>query len=258
MLCFWRLAQSSVFSGGLVWNMWGWDTAGKLFTIALHTSIDTAGVPNWVLSFWQVSWRLQVGIWQERRKQQGKKTHSCPEPPGITSSHDRLGDYKEHCIDWDKQYPVWLIPGHFPRAKYYRQKWGSSKPVLSLTESFDFCVQVIQASVLWGFHRGTLILLSFPVFDFYTSFFFQKVHKGFSLSTLETSGKCVKKILLFFFSMELYCSNYQTALTGKRVSVLPAEMFEGLPKKVPQLLAVGLSFLTTMSMGNSTVQGWEW
>lgn len=99
-------------------------------------------------------------------------------------------------------------------------------------------------------------MLSFPVFDFYTSFFFQKVLKGFSLSTLETSGKCVKEILLFFFfSMELYSSNYQTALTGKRVSVLPAEMFEGLPKKVPQLLAVGLSFLTTMSMGNPTAQG---
>lgn len=58
----------------------------------------------------------------------------------------------------------------------------------------------------------------------------------------------------YFFSMELYFSNNQTALTGNRLSVLPAEMFEGLLKKVPQLLAMGVSFLATMSVGNPTVQ----
>lgn len=91
-----------------------------------------------------------------------------------------------------------------PDSEVRLLKCCSSKPVQPLTQSFDFSIQVIQASVIWGFHRGTLILFSFPVFHFYTSFFFQKVDKSLSLNKKKTQGNVSRKCFLLWSSTLLF------------------------------------------------------
>lgn len=141
-----------------------------------------------------------------------------------------------------------------PDSEVRLLKCCSSKPVQPLTQSFDFSIQVIQASVIWGFHRGTLILFSFPVFHFYTSFFFQKVDKSLSLNKKKLKEMCQENVS--YYGALLFCSNHQTTSTGDSFSFTSWNIWRNILKNFSAFccVVVILGHHVAADPGNLAVQ----